>query len=422
MSSDLSISPVLPARAVQPMLQRWALGQMLSATVIGQDSANSTLVEIDGQQFRAASGLSLAPGTRLPVRVAQLGDVPVLEIQSRPASDASDTVRAAALRELLPKQHPQMQGLRELAAVATRLAEPASGTRSASLSAEVRAVITGLPALDTLAEPRALRSALAQSGTGLEHALARAVASATTAPELPAMDFKWQLLELRAHLDTASGDPTRTRAADTPASAGAPTVVPPANPASMRSNGTHPDINEDHAPADPKPSLPQPVRPETSTAATQGLHRQLAETIDGMLARVTSLQLQMADAAANGTPLGLFEIPVLLNETPQSLLLQVEGGGAGTDPPTAAPLTITLSVPITNDEELLVRMTLQAGTLNVVIWSDTTPLRNALEARREDLRNRLEQGGFSVAGVNVTPLALRREIPYPPTALVRTSV
>jgi hypothetical protein len=118
----------------------------------------------------------------------------------------------------------------------------------------------------------------------------------------------------------------------------------------------------------------------------------------------------------------LFEIPVRLQETPQSLLLKVEGGGGGTDSVTDSLLAVTIAVPVTPTEEMLVRMTMQADTLQIAMWSDAEPLRHAIEVRYGELRAKLEQDGFRVAGIKVTPLALRRDVPYQPKGLIRTSV
>lgn len=422
MKSELSISAVLPARAVQPVLQRWALGQLLSATVIGRDPSNSTLVEIDGQQFRAAEGLSLPPGTRLPVRVAQLGDVPVLEILSEPARGSGDPARSAAMRELLPRQIPQAQGLRELATLMTRLAPAAHQAATPAPFAGLRALLADLPELESLAAPRSLRGALTQSGAGLEKALARAVTSDTSKLALPTADFKWRLLELRAQVETLPQGRAASGNLPVPEASGVSTAFnspnqPPSSPQTAGAGGRAP-----HAAEGSTATLSPPALPEARPAMMDPARRQLVDSIDGMLARVTSLQLQMADAAANGIPLGIFEIPVQLDEVPHSLLLQIESGGGEAEAEAISPLTVTMAVPISGSEEMLVRMTAHGETLHVAMWSDAQALRRTLETRRDDLRDRLEQSGFNVAGVNVTPLAIRREILHQPAGLIRATV
>jgi len=373
----------------------WAIGQLLDVTVIGATGRNSTALRIGGTTIESTTPVPFSPGTRLSARVVALQPVPLLE--ARPADEARtpETAAAQSLRGLLPRKLDPGPAWQALAADVRELSDRKPESVAPEVLRAARNLVQRVPDLRALASAATLQSAVALDGQALEASLARAVA--THAPVPPVDDRKWQLLEVLAQFRS----PTQPRSPV----ASADSALGRATPAT---EGLQPAAANVHL-----------GREGEATAAAATEH-DLKRKVEGLLAHMTTRQIQTAAAAEAGHVYGMLELPVRLEDQTTCVQFEYEREhvpGHGAD---ETPHALLVVVPLPGPTELRVRLSAIGDHLSVVAWAPDPELQRKLMNERERLASRLTACGFEIGDVVVAPLASPRDDAFLPRGLVDT--
>lgn len=357
-------------------------------------------IEAAGHTLLARSDVPLTPGAVLRATVTAAGQQPQLAVHDPASPPTPEAVVASALGRMLPQQAP----LRET--VPALLSILGSASTRAALTPEIRTLVEDLlgrlPDTASLARPNALAKALEDSGVSLESRLGQIVQSGQPGPT-PQEDRKWQLLALR---ESVAGLLTRLTAqhrepVTTASAVGVP--VPTSDPL-VAVRAAHEPVFQHQAGA--RSALPEdPI----AVGVQVVLEGALAE-IDASLARLTSHQLQAANAALQQQVLGFFELPMRPDLGHETVLLEFESdGGSPQTEPGLAPFTVRLELPLGEVGVFRAQLSLQGERVAVSTWSDSARLRELLAHRLPDLDAALAAHGFAPV-----PTVLRRlEAPDP---------
>lgn len=380
MKLDLPAPIKLPSQWTPAVSRVWTVGQLLNVIVIGPADQNSTLLKIGAETVVASGAAPVAIGDRFTARVVSLHPLPVLEPLRRESVKQDARVAAVALRALLPQQVALAPALRTLEAHLPALERAAHSRDMQALVLSTQSLLADIPALDALTTPAKLMRAVTLSGTGLEPTLARHLLDPTVS--LPTTDRKWQLLSLLRQIEPfIPSVPTRLG-------------VPRAEPTSA----------------------------SDWDLAISECSSELKETLEAMIARITTRQLQMTEAASLGQAFGLFELPVRINEQLEVLQLQYSRENEHEHSQGAERHSLLVVVPLPGPSQLRVRLTLCAEQLSIVAWADNEALRVALYHRRDDLQARLAACGLRVEAVIVAPVDGPRDADHLPQGLIDTKI
>ena len=369
----------------------WVVGQLVELRVVERVDAQTVRLETNGQTLLARTDAPLTPGSEIKAAVTSLGPQPQLALQELPLPTTPSAIVAAALGRALPQQAPLNETFPALLSLVD------SPSAMARLPADVRSqlsdLLARLPEAPALAQPATLAKALGDSGVELESRLAQAVTNqrpdTTAAP--PQEDRKWQLLALRQTVVTALNELRRDGAAAPSHAAG----------------NDQPTESSQAALGNPRPAL-LPGTDNPTPSARQLLEGLLGE-IDTSLARLSTHQLQSANAAQVQQSFGFFELPLRPDHGRESVLLEFDGEAAGSADSAQRPLTVKLELPLGDLGVFRARITLHGERVAVSTWSDSARLRELIGPRLEQLDQTLEQHGFELV-----PSVLRKvEAPAP---------
>ncbi len=331
-----------------PLARAWTVGQILQATVVSRTGADTFLLRSGGNAFEARSALTLSPGQTLQLQVAPGGDSGTTILRILPPPAPQEPALAQALRQALPRQTDIAAALQRLM---TDLAGAAAeGESHAGLRALIAKIMAALPDTHTLTEPETLRRAVANSGTLLEARLAHGSACD---PQLLAPDLKANLLRLAAQLKGRSASPLD------------PSHAPGAT-------ASHPDA----------PPLP--------TGA-----RDLAQHVDGALARIQINQLASLPAERDAPPTLVVEIPLRHGDQLHSLRLRFEhernalGGDAK-----ALPWSVLIELDPPGLGPIRARVTAQAREVSAAFWSEQAQTAVLLRDNLATLEEGLQREGL----------------------------
>ena len=397
--------PNLPGAASRPsshvgaIARTWAIGQLLNVSVGTRVDPNTVRITVDGQPMLAQTTVDLPSGTQLTARVASVGVQPQLTLipPSQP-ENPDTTVVNNSLGRALPQQAPLAEVLpRLLGALTTPNGAAALPT---AVSDKLTTLANSVPSLASLAQPAALATAVSQSGLHLESTLARVVltisaqapqtspSAAPPAPTpqapLPTGDLKWQLLGLREAVINAPGlaqaPPTSPLSPPTraPAAAIATSMVLPAHQ------------GED---ADSRPSTAGLGNSGGSTQIAEGL----LDDVNAGLARISTHQLQSANAAQHNTLLGYFELPVQTSRGVETMTIEVKDEHRERTSGSPQSMTVLVEVPVGELGKLRARIALSGERIAITTWSETPELRRLIASNIGQLDAALLAQGFDVA-------------------------
>ena len=458
MRIDLSTLPTTTPRApsapaVAAMAQSWSVGQLLDISVIDRIDTNTVRIAINGQPLIARSTLELPAGSQLTAKVLTAGSQPQLLIQPPAVAESESATVSAALGRTLPQQAPLAEVVPR---IAQQLAHPASTALLGSeVAKQLDTLIKTLPNLRALAQPGVLASAVRLAGNRLERSLADAVtagapsakASTTTAatvPPLPEGDLKLQLIALReALLSSARPEPApgapRAPGAPPPATAPAsPLVAPDAAPPLAKGSAAGANVAQSPAltvavavasdmpgkepaqrPDEVQPAAPRATGAQTPTLPSAGA---LLDDVNAALARITTHQLDSANAAQNQALLACYELPVKTPHGIQTLTVEVQDEGRKQLGAAPAALAVMVEVPVGELGKLRARIGLAGERIAITTWSDTPALRELILAHISDLDAALAAKGFDVAPSVVRELVPTRAVHQTDHHLIDTQI
>ena len=452
MRIDLSTLPTTAPRAPSAsaqvaMAQGWAVGQLLSISVIEQLDATTLRLSVNGQPLVAKTALNLPAGTQLTAKVLTAGSQTQLMIQAPPDGESPPAVVNAALGRALPQQAPLAEVVPRMA---QQLANPAGlAVLGKEVVNQLDSLLKALPDLRALAQPTALANAVRQAGNGLERRLGEAVLAqdarmkGTTDADasLPTGDLKLKLIALREALLATSRPilPSTTSAAQRPqdaapsplalpraAQSGTALIATVASTAPMlaqassaipaASGASEPGPQTPAAPdSDPTPG----TQPGSAGLAPPG---SLLEDVNAALARITTHQLDTANAAQNQTLLACFELPVKTAHGLQTLNIEVQDEGRPQSTSSAAALAVMVEVPVGDLGKLRARIGLAGQRIAITTWSDTLALRELILAHIGELDSALAARGFDAAPSVLRELAPPRTVHQGGQHLIDTEV
>ncbi len=411
MKVDLFTQVVAPPRttAAPSLAQAWAVGQVLSVTVVERVDANTLRLAINGQNLVAHTTLELPSGGQFTARVTAGGGQPQLTLIPTPSAESPTSVVVSSLGRTLPQQAPLTEVIPSLLAP---LQAPLAGTPlPPAVTVKLEALAASLPTLSQLAQPAGLARGIAATGTQLEARLAQVVALsspnteiARTTPGLPVTDLKWQLLALRetvsSVLQQASNEAAPRDAVKILATPLAPlpnTVAnaPPGIEAPAQPNKA---LSSAQNLAVPAPAIAGDITPETrAESLSQPSLPKLLDDINAGLARITTHQLNTASAAQNQQIFGYFEIPVRTPQGTDSVALEVQSESRQRNVAGETALLIAVEVPIEGIGTLRARLALTGNRIACTAWSDTPQLRDLIATHLRDLDAALTARGFEIA-------------------------
>jgi len=217
----ISLDNLRPPAISKPQSRQdthWQAGQILKIHALtGTDDNGRLLLRIGRQTLSAQAPIKISAGSHFSAQIQSMGQPPLLKILS--IEGPSTSLLAHYLRQSLPKSGelgPLLQTLDALSKVAQPLPDP--------VNAQLRAILSKLPALQQLRQPAGLQAAIRNSGLFLEAGLQQAVLMGTPI----VTDLKARLLQLRHLLRQSPGATTatavQTQQIDPPA--GAPENMP----------------------------------------------------------------------------------------------------------------------------------------------------------------------------------------------------
>lgn len=390
-------APEFPPQWSSAGSRAWVIGQLLNVTVIGPADQKSTLLKVGAETVVATGPAPVSPGARFIARVVSLHPLPLLE----PIKDERDSLasreEAIALRTLLPRQVEFAPGLRVIDERTRSLERAAHGRDLPALIHTTKALLAEIPTLTELSAPPELERAVARSGAGLEAALVRCLSDPKT--PLPTLDRKWQLLSLVRQVELFF-------------QASSAIAAPPEK--SHLPDGA--DLPRDRIPR----ATPAAIAAWDSVLSA--FSTELKETLEGMVARITTRQLQMTEAASLGQVFGLFELPVRIGANPEVLQLQYSRKDEDGDPGDAKRHSLLIVVPLAGPSQLRVRLTLRADQLSIVAWADDEALRDQMVHRRDELQTRLTAVGLGVEEIIVAPVDGPDDAAHLPERLISMAI
>lgn len=459
MKIDLSTLPTTTPRAtsapaVAALAQSWSVGQLLTISVIDKIDSSTVRVAINGQPLIARSTLDLPPGSQLTAKVLTAGSQPQLLLQAPTAAESDSATVSAALGRTLPQQAPLAEVVPRIAQQLTHPASPA--LLGSEVAKQIDTLLKTLPSLRALVQPGALATAVRLAGNRLERSLGEAVtasataaqtspAPAATAPPLPEGDLKLQLIALReALLTTTRPEPTTgaPRAPGTPLpSAAAPaSLLAAPDEASPMAKSTAPAVNVARSPelavamamANETPGNDRaPLADDAQRSTLRATVGQapplpsagaLLDDVNAALARITTHQLDSANAAQNQTLLACYELPVKTPYGIQTLTVDVQDEGRKQVGSAPAALAVMVEVPVGELGKLRARIGLAGERIAITTWSDTPALRDLILAHIAELDAALAAKGFDVAPSVVRELAPTRAVHQTDHHLIDTQI
>jgi hypothetical protein len=430
---EITLSQSLRLTAAPSLVRGWIVGQVLTATVLESTAdGRAATLEIAGRRFQAVMPEPALVGARLSLRVAQLGRQPILTrvADSPPPTAADETPVAAqqALKTMLPRQAPLPPLLANLAnlvnparpmnaesvapsanpatATGSPAAPPAANQTAATaangparplpasgisvpprLMAAVTRLVEALYTAAEVATPATLKRAIADSGLFLEPRLA-----ATATRNLPngsppaadvSRDFKAQLLKLAATLPAT-----------------ADTLRPPATP----DQGTQPPPLRSSVP------VPQPAAPPTlTTLSTPEAVKELTGQVQSALSRIEVQQINSLPQSGQAGAVWLLELPIRDQDRIDLLQLRIEEGERRRGDDAPASWSVTVATDLEGVGPLVARVSLTAGQVYATFWAEREGTRALVHSYRDWLRQRMQDAGLSVAGIDCiqgTPSAI----------------
>ena len=397
--------PNLPGAASRPssnvgaIARTWAIGQLLNVSVGTRVDPNTVRITVDGQPMLAQTTVDLPSGTQLTARVASAGVQPQLTLipPSQP-ENPDTTVVNNSLGRALPQQAPLAEVLPRLLGALTT--PNGAAVLPTAVTDKLTTLANSVPSLASLAQPAALATAVSQSGLHLESKLASVVltipaqtsqTSPTATPPAPTLqaplptgDLKWQLLGLREAVINAPG------------LAQAPPTSPPTPPTrapevAIATSMVVPAHQGEDADS----------RLSTAGLGSSGGSVQIADglldDVNAGLARISTHQLQSANAAQHNTLLGYFELPVQTSRGVETMTLEVKDEHRERTSGSPQSMTVLVEVPVGELGKLRARIALSGERIAITTWSETPELRRLIASNIGQLDAALLAQGFDVA-------------------------
>lgn len=375
----------------RPVIQAWQLGQTLQASVISRPSQSTAALLVDGVRLTARTALPLTQGERLVVRVESLSpSIQLKVVPQTPSTKTAGDVRTEALRIALPRQIPIAKLLTALGEAGGQSAAPKLSPNTGQAAAQVLAPI---PASTALLTPVALKQAVLDSGIFLEARLAAQAAAGSGRAALGG-DFKGRLLRLLGALKS------EVDVRGTPTQSSRPATQPNANQTQPRAVGPGSTQVAQSAPAKPSGAETSPTRyAEVRTSVERAPLARLLNHVEGAIHRIQVNQLSSLATSEGTTSAWHTEVPVLVNERPQTVALQIERENAAGGDQEGAQWTVQLSVDLGDLGSLSARVSFSSGNVSTLIWTENAATTALVQGHLDELQQSMSAVGLKVGAL-----------------------
>jgi Flagellar hook-length control protein FliK len=357
-----------PAGSGVSLLSEWRVGAILQAIAVRDAKTNQLWLDIGGQLHpaRIASGDDNGPrsGEQLQLRVLRNSPVLALEtLSSTLDADAESTIAGDALRRYVPRQESPALMLANLAWMAS--GKNASSNLPRAVVQAAMQLWQSLPGSETLADPKALQTAILRSGVFLETNLAAGERGAAVASDLKAL-----MLTLNRALQEHGARPAAARA---------DTAVNPPVP-----NARGPLTTLQSAPA---------TFSLVDTPAQQ--LNELARQTDGALARLTTTQISNSAPDPNVQSM-LIELPIRHEDRASVLRLRVERDGSRRQEAGKEAWSVEAALDLGMTGALHAKVTLTGRRIGVQLRAESPVIVDALSRRASELEALLRDAGLEI--------------------------
>lgn len=370
--SPLTLTLPVPATPAA----RWQAGQIIQALVTEMPRQRETVLTIAGQQVAIKTQLPVQAGQTLKLEVVHPGAPAALRVMNTVAPVENI---GQAMRLTLPQQIPLPNVLANIAAAAEASPKLAPELPQAIVDL-ARQIMNRLPTPSTAATAEGLRQAVEQSGVFFENKLAHSIQSGAPLPPLNT-DLKGGLLSLLSTLFTLlRGQSLPSPATTTPAATPQPTIPPPL-----------PNM----------PPQPQARAHPTLTPQLTGQQAmlELLRHVEGGVARVQLSQLASSQPEEDGRRAWLIELPLRNGDYVDVLQLRIERDKDSGDKQRPAPWTVNLAFDLENLGPVHARVTLAAGAVSAVFWTQNEATTALFKQHLHDLHTRLRDAGLTVGNL-----------------------
>ncbi len=349
------------ASSAGSLLSEWRVGAIVEAVAV-RDVSGQLWLRIGNTNYpaRVASGPTEGPANGEVLQARVLRTSPVLALEALQTQDAQDAeqVTANALLRYVPKQSSPAALAANLSFLARAQGEqlPSSVMRAAAL------LWQALPEAEALTDPSQLQQALTQSGAFLEAKLAHGRSTLG--------DLKALLLSLQASLSAAGAR----------ANAAAPNTAD--RTALPSSGGTLANL-----PATPA-SLALLDRPPEQL-------NELARQTEGVLARLTTTQIQNATQTATPSAI-MLELPVRVDDRTSMLRLRIEREASRERQESDSSWTVEAALDLGAQGGLHARIGLTGTRLTVQLRADSPYVVEQLTLRSPELTSLLRESGLAI--------------------------
>jgi len=349
----IPITQILLPAALQtsrePLLQNLQPGQILQGTAMSENINGRLSLQIGVTRLIAQTQLSVRPGQSLTLQVISADKTPELRVL---LPVTLESLKAAALKSLLPRQQPLPEAFKALVQVVRAAArEPAFPP---AIREQAQALLQRLPSPESPAFRTRLQRAIVDSGLLTEPKLLRGL----TEPG----DLKLQLTRLMERIVQLL-----------------------------------PENRLQQTPLEPRllamaPKSPPEALPDSGIKLLIGLLKHL----DGAVARIQTHQLASLPREEGTQPVWQFELPVRNGERFDLFHIRIgcESGAGVTETETA--WNLTLHMDLESLGPMRIHLRLQGENLSTLIWSQQFDTDRRVRERLSELRAAYEQRGLTV--------------------------
>lgn len=340
--------PASSQTAREPLLQNLKPGQILQGTATSGNVNGRLGLQIGVTRLIAETQLSVRPGQSLTLQVVSADKTPELRVLL-PAT--LESVKAAALKNLLPRQQPLPEAFKALAQV-IRTSSPEQ--LPPAVREQAAALISRLPAPEDPGFKQQLQRILGDSGLLTEARLLRGQTTAT--------DTKLLLTRLLERIVQLL-----------------------------------PENRLLQAGLDPKLLMPQTKAPlENLPDSSVKLLIGLLKHLDGAVTRIQTQQLASLPAEDPARQVWQFEIPIRNGDEFDLFQFRIGREPSSVASEEEAIWNLTLHMNLGGLGPMRVQLRLQGEQLSTLIWSEQTDTNSLIHERLGELRKAYEERGLTV--------------------------
>ncbi|MCU7862732.1 MAG: flagellar hook-length control protein FliK [Candidatus Thiodiazotropha sp. (ex Lucinoma borealis)] len=339
------------------LLQNLQPGQILQGTALSDNINNSIRLQIGVTRLIAQTTMKISAGQPLTLQVEKVGNLPELRVLILPSQTE---LKAAALKNVLPRQQPLPQLLKAMTQIL-------AGSNSTSplpppVKQAVNSLLMRIVSIDDPAFKAQISNALQLSGTQSEARLLNQNIGTT--------DFKLNLLRLIGLIKPliSQGKPLEQTI-----------LVQP------------PQVNPSPIP------IPTPTATASQeTSSTTKLLFDLFKHLDGAVARIQTNQLSSLPTEDPARQVWQFELPIRQGNSFDLFHFRIgrDGSKSGEGDETAWSLTLHMNLQPLGP--MKIRLHLLGEVISTVIWSEMPDTTSLIKRHLGKLRTGLESAGLEV--------------------------